>query len=154
MVSKKEYGFTLLEIMLVVVILSVLAAVAVPRLADSSESAREKADITTGREVMSALDRYQIETGHYPLLEELEAVNGEVKGDFFIPVYIKKLDCSVTQQNADDEKKGFGIAELSGAGNENFVPSHLIMILLTTDGSAAEVKVYDRTLANVIWSSI
>jgi len=149
----RERGFTLLEIMLVVVILSILAAIAVPRLAATSDSAREKADITTGREVKSALDRYQIENGSYPRLNELRAVNGEVKGTQFIPGYIKRLDATVTQQNASQDKKGFGITE-SVEGNNYSEPPNLIMIYLSTDGSAAEVEVYNKSLTTVLWSSI
>jgi len=150
--SKSDNGFTLLEMMLVIIIISMLAAIAIPRLSNSSETAREKADITTGREVKAALDRYQIEHGVYPKLGELTALNGRITGSGFIPEYIVKLDSTVTQQNAKDEHKGFGIAEL---GKENQTHAqNLIMIYLTTDGSAAEVRVYDKTLTKVLWSSI
>jgi general secretion pathway protein G len=150
---KKERGFTLLEVMLVVVILSMLAAVALPRLAASSQTAREKADIATGREVKAALDRYQVENGVYPRLGELRAEKGEVSGLGFIPEYFRKLDSRVTQQVVPNEQNGFGIAEIS-LGNSYSTPQNLIMIYLTTDGSAAEVIVYDHTLTNVLWSSL
>ncbi|NLI91860.1 MAG: prepilin-type N-terminal cleavage/methylation domain-containing protein [Peptococcaceae bacterium] len=153
MSRKNDSGFTLLEIMLVVVILSMLAAVAVPRLAASSQTAREKADITSGREVKSALDRYQVENGIYPRIGELQESNGSITGSILIPGYIRKLDSQVTQQNPPVEKRGFGIADLTN-GTENAESRHLIMILLTTDGSSAEVKVYDQTLTKVLWSSI
>ena len=151
MKDKNDNGFTLLEIMLVIIIISILAAIAIPRLSNSSEIAREKADITTGREVKAALDRYQIEHGLYPKLGELTAENGKVTGPGFIPEYIVKLDRTVTQQNAKDENKGFGIAEL---GKEAQNAQNVIMIYLTTDGSAAEVIVYDKTLSQILWSSI
>ncbi|RNC29282.1 MAG: Type II secretion system protein G [Candidatus Dichloromethanomonas elyunquensis] len=151
--NQKDWGFTLLEIMLVVVILSMLAAIAVPRLAASAETARQKADITSGREVKSALDRYQVDNGVYPRIGELQEVNGSISGSALIPAYIRKLDVQVTQQNPAEEKKGFGLAEWRGGG-ESPEPKRLIMIYLTTDGSAAEVTVYDRTLAKVLWSSI
>lgn len=154
MAYEKNHGFTLLEIMLVVVIISMLAAIAVPRLAASAETAREKADITTAREVKSALDRYQVENGTYPLAGELHAVNGEISGSLFIPAYIRKLDPTVTQQYAEEKKKGFGIAVLDSADGNDPESQNLIMIYLSVDGSFAEVKVYDRTLTKVLWSSI
>lgn len=152
MKGKKDKGFTLLEIMLVIIIISMLAAIAIPRLSNSSETAREKADITTGREVKAALDRYQIEHGLYPKLGELTATNGKISGSGFIPDYIVKLDSTVTQQSAKDENKGFGIAEL---GKESQAPNaqHIIMIYLTSDGSAAEVIVYNKSLSQILWSS-
>ncbi|HHV63641.1 MAG TPA: type II secretion system protein [Peptococcaceae bacterium] len=150
---KEEKGFTLLEVMLVVVILSILAAVALPRLSASSEAARERADIATGREIKAALDRYQIEHGFYPRLGDLKAEEGAISGSGFIPEYFHKLDRSVTQQAVPEEQKGFGIAALSSGTNLD-PPQHVIMIYLTSDGSAAEVVVYDRTLSNVLWSSL
>jgi len=152
--NKNESGFTLLEVMLVVFILSMLAVVAIPRLAASGETARQKADILTGREVKSALDRYQIERGDYPKIGELHASSGEISGAELIPTYIKRLDTTVTQQNIEEGKKGFGITELVSDGNSNTNPQNIIMILLTVDGSAAEVTVYDKTLTRILWSSI
>lgn len=149
----RQRGFTLLEIMLVIIIIAILAMIAVPRFASSAETARQKADIITGREAKSALDRYQIEMGDYPKISELKANNGEITGTDFIPVYIKKLDKTVTQQNAEEGQKGFGIAEYTSDKNATPDPQNLIMLFLTSDGSAAEVIVYDKTLTKVLWYS-
>lgn len=146
-------GFTLLEVMLVVVILTMLAAVAVPRLYASSETAREKADIITGRELKSALDRYQIENGVYPCWGELQAEEGKVTGQGFIPEYISRLDSTVTQQAASAERKGFAIASIRPDGHYPD-PVRIIMIYLDSDGSAAEVMVFDKDLVEVLWSSV
>ena len=150
--TRRDFGFTLMEVMLVVIILSVLAAVAIPRLTASSDTAREKADITSGREVKAALDRYQIEKGLYPRIGEINAVDGKITGDGFIPDYIKRLDPSVTQQITEEGYKGFGIAEI-GQGQNYPEPEKLIMIYLASDGSQAEVKVYNKSLSEVLWSS-
>ncbi len=148
----RQKGFTLIEIMLVIVIITILAAVALPRFAGSSDKARENADIITGTEVKAALDRYQIENGVYPSLGELSAAGGKVTGEKFIPAYIKRLDHTVTQQAAEQDKKGFGIAALTG-GTDYPQPTNLIMIYLTSDGSDAEVKVFDKKFSRVLWGS-
>jgi general secretion pathway protein G len=153
MKKRKDSGFTLLEIMLVVVIIAMLAAIAVPRLAVSADTAREKADITTGREVKSALDRYQVDNGIYPKKGELQETGGSISGSLLIPAYIRKLDAQTTQQSAPENRKGFGLAEIRSL-TDNPEPTRLIMILLTGDGSLAEVKGYDKTLTKVLWSSI
>lgn len=150
--SNKSRGFTLIEVMLVVVILSILAAIAVPRLSASADVAREKADITTGREVKAALDRFQIEKGIYPRIGEISTLNGKITGGGFVPEYIKRLDTTTTQQITEEVNKGFGIAEI-GQGQSFPEPINLIMIFLTNDGSEAEVRVYNKTLAEVLWSS-
>ena len=150
--KREEQGFTLVEVMAVVVILAVLAAVAIPKLTSSTETARINADIATGHEVKMALDRYQVENGVYPTLVEMTVSNGAITNSDFIPKYISKLDKSTTQQRSADERKGFGVAELP-AGGSLPPPTNLIMIYLTDDGSGAEVYTYNSDLSQVLWTS-
>jgi general secretion pathway protein G len=60
-------AFTLVEIMLVVAIIGILAALIIPKIAGNSEHAREMAarsDINSG--IKSALDHYNVDMGTYP----------------------------------------------------------------------------------------
>lgn len=68
---RNKYGFTLIELMIVVVILAVLAAAVVPRLAGRTQQARiatAKSDIAGS--VSVALDLYELDNGRYPTSEE------------------------------------------------------------------------------------
>jgi general secretion pathway protein G len=70
-----QHGFTLIEIMVVVVILSILAAVVVPRIIDRPDQARivkAKQDI---RILKNALDLYKLDNYNYPTTDQgLEAL--------------------------------------------------------------------------------
>jgi general secretion pathway protein G len=63
---KKSSGFTLIEVMVVVVILGILAALIVPKIMSRPEQARRvkvKQDILA---IQSALDLYKLDNGFYP----------------------------------------------------------------------------------------
>src|SRR3990167_7751973 len=72
---KKSAGFTLIEVMVVVVILGILAAIIVPKIMSRPEQARVvkvKQDILA---IQSALDLYKLDNGFYPSTDQgLEAL--------------------------------------------------------------------------------
>ncbi|MCX7661250.1 MAG: type II secretion system major pseudopilin GspG [Candidatus Omnitrophica bacterium] len=91
----REKSFTLIELMLVVIIIGVLVAMVMPRLAGRSEQAKiiaAKADIESN--IALALDLFELDMGRYPSTEEglyaLREYNGPNQERWKGP-YLKKV---------------------------------------------------------------
>ncbi|MHB8348681.1 MAG: type II secretion system major pseudopilin GspG [Acidiferrobacterales bacterium] len=68
--SREHSGFTLIEVLVVMVILGILAAIIVPRIMDRPEQARVVAAKNDVRAIVSALDLYRLDNGTYPSTEQ------------------------------------------------------------------------------------
>jgi general secretion pathway protein G len=73
--QRPQAGFTLIEIMVVVVILGILAGLIVPRIMSRPEEARRTKAALQIRSIESALKLYKLDNGTYPTTEQgLEAL--------------------------------------------------------------------------------
>ena len=95
--SRLEPGFTLIEIMIVILILGLLATIVVQNLRGAADKARitkAKADIS---ELKTALDRYYLDNGIYPTTDQgLQALtslptSGNIPHDYPQGGYIEKI---------------------------------------------------------------
>jgi general secretion pathway protein G len=68
--TKRSAGFTLIEIMVVVVILGILAATIIPRFIGTTQQAKVSAAKSTISELETALERFNIHMDRYPSTEE------------------------------------------------------------------------------------
>lgn len=82
MYKGSQKGFTLIEIMIVVVILGILAAIVVPKIINRPDEARlvkAKQDVLA---IESALELYKLDNGFYPSTEQgLQALLVKPSGD-------------------------------------------------------------------------
>jgi len=62
--SKK--GFTLVELLLVLVILGILAAIVIPKFSGRTQQAKESAAVTQISTFKTALDAFEVDNGYYP----------------------------------------------------------------------------------------
>lgn len=95
--NRKSAGFTLIEILVVVVILSILAALIVPKIMDRPDEARVVAAKSDIRAIISALKMYRLDNGVYPSTEQgLQALvtkpqTGDIPSNWKSSGYLERL---------------------------------------------------------------
>ena len=93
----RSAGFTLIEILVVIVILGILGSVVVPQLLSRPDTARVQAAQTDIRTISAALDVYRLDNFNYPSSEQgLEALVAKPAGfpepkNWNPDGYVKKL---------------------------------------------------------------
>jgi len=97
MKNLNQRGFTLIEIMVVVVILGILAGIVVPKLLERPEEARRTKAAVQIRSLEEALGLFKLDNGFYPATEQgLKALverpsTGRIPSRFRDGGYIKKV---------------------------------------------------------------
>lgn len=92
-----QHGITLIEIMVVLVILGILAAIIIPRISDRPEQARRTKAILDIKSIETTLSLFQMDNGFYPSTEQgLEALvekptAGRIPTNYSEGGYLKKV---------------------------------------------------------------
>ncbi|WP_144634391.1 type II secretion system major pseudopilin GspG [Bordetella genomosp. 13] len=90
--ARRQQGFTLIEIMVVVVIMGILAALVVPRVLDRPDQARQVAAKQDISGLMQALKLYRLDNGRYPTTQQgLRALAERPEGAKAWRPYLERL---------------------------------------------------------------
>jgi general secretion pathway protein G len=93
LVSRLQSGFTLIELMVVLLIIGVLAALIVPNVLDRADDAKATAAKTDVSNLMQALKLYKLDNGRYPSSEQgLAALVSKPSAEPVPPNWKKNLD--------------------------------------------------------------
>ena len=101
----KQQGFTLIEVMVVVVILGILAALVVPRFLDRPEEARRTKAAVDIKSIEEALALFKLDNGFYPSTDQgLQALVkkpevGRIPASYADEAYLKKVPVDPWNQN-------------------------------------------------------
>jgi len=68
--SKRSHGFTLVEIMVVVIVIGILASIIIPQFIGTTSDAKIAAAKGTVSELDSAIERFYVQMDRYPTTEE------------------------------------------------------------------------------------
>lgn len=125
--KRREGGFSLLELLAVLVILGILAGIFAPRFLGQAESAKRKAAKLEIDQIGQSLDLYKLETGKYPTSQEglaalITAPSGATNWN---GPYLKKTTVPKDPWGNDykyvspgDQNRPYDIVSLGGDGKE------------------------------------
>src|SRR3989441_9161008 len=83
---RNQKGFTLIELLIVVAIVGVLAAIAIPNLLTAMQRSKQKRTMADIRTVATASEAYATDKNRYPNATDMSSLETEL-----VPTYIKVL---------------------------------------------------------------
>ncbi|MCX7721278.1 MAG: type II secretion system GspH family protein [Dictyoglomus thermophilum] len=131
---RRERGFTLIELMVVIVIIAILAAVALPNFMGATERARESAVRSAVKTIQTALEMYATDNqGYYPdSIYTLKTSGNYLPGGAF------------PKNPATNEEYNFS------GGNASSEDAYKITYSVSTDHSAYTITGYGKDNQKII----
>src|SRR5881296_913792 len=104
---RKEKGFTLIELLIVVAIIGIIAAIAIPNLLNAIDRGKQKRTMADMRSIGTAIESYAVDNNFYP--KNMANANAAAIGAYVAPIYIKTMpttDGWNNQWDADSTSTG------------------------------------------------
>jgi len=84
MTKRNQKGFTLIELLIVVAIIGIIAAIAIPNLLNAIDRGKQKRTMADLRSIGTAVESYSIDNNFYPVAAAMTTLE-----TFVEPVYIR-----------------------------------------------------------------
>ena len=84
--KRNAKGFTLIELLIVVAIIGIIAAIAIPNLLNAIDRGKQKRTMADLRSIGTAIEEYSIDNNFYPVASTIPLLEAEVS-----PSYMRKL---------------------------------------------------------------
>lgn len=110
-VFKSKEGFTLIELMVVLAVLGILAAVAVPRFSDMTGKANLVKAKNELKQVQTALELYYAENNEYPKTDAKDAAFEVIIGEYLVSSDITSYEFTY---DADGGTDGYSVTAVGG----------------------------------------
>jgi type II secretion system protein G len=89
MMRRNDKGFTLIELLIVVAIIGIIAAIAIPNLLNAIDRGKQKRTMADLRSLGTAVESYSIDNSYYPVAATMAALETSVE-----PIYIRTAPAS------------------------------------------------------------
>ena len=83
---RKQTGFTLIELLIVVAIIGIIAAIAIPNLLNAIDRGKQKRTMADLRSIGTAIESYSIDNNVYPAAGSMGALQPLIE-----PLYIRTM---------------------------------------------------------------
>jgi len=97
---RKQKGFTLIELLIVVAIIGIIAAIAIPNLLNAIDRGKQKRTMADMRSIGTSIESYAVDNNFYPK-GMANAAAAAISG-FVSPIYMKTVPTTDGWQNVWD----------------------------------------------------